>query len=118
MSLLIINFLCNVLLLAEYVKSNEKLIKKIIMMQNNRLLIISFLTAVLLMIPLIAMQFTEDVNWTLFDFVVAGLLLFGTGMLCVVAASKIKKPQYRIAALLIIVTVLLIIWIELAVGIF
>lgn len=87
-------------------------------MQYNRLLIISFLTVILLMIPLIAMKFMEDVNWTLFDFVVAGLLLFGTGILCLLAASKIKKPRYRIAALLIIVTVLLVIWIELAVGIF
>lgn len=87
-------------------------------MQYNRLLIISFLTVILLMIPLIAMKFMEDVNWTLFDFVVAGLLLFGTGIICLLAASKIKKPRHRIAALLIIVTVLLVIWIELAVSIF
>ncbi|TDD74655.1 hypothetical protein E0F89_14215 [Flavobacterium caseinilyticum] len=88
------------------------------MMQNNRLLLIISLTAILLMIPLIAMQFTEDVNWTLFDFTVAGILLFGTGILCELAIRKIKKPQYRFAALLIIMTVLLLIWVELAVGIF
>lgn len=87
-------------------------------MQNNRLLLIISLTAILLMIPLIAMQFTEDVNWTLFDFVVAGILLFGTGILCELAIRKLKKPQYRYAALLIIMTVLLLIWVELTVGIF
>ena len=88
------------------------------MMQNNRFLIISFLTAILLLIPLIAMQFTEDVNWSIFDFVVAGILLFGTGLVCELAIRKIKKPQYRIATLIIIVTVLILIWVELAVGIF
>ena len=30
----------------------------------------------LLLIPLIAMQFTKEVNWTFFDFFVAGGLLF------------------------------------------
>jgi hypothetical protein len=39
------------------------------------------LTVVLLLIPLIAMQFTNEVNWTLFDFVVAGFIL-GTGFIC------------------------------------
>ena len=87
-------------------------------MQNNRLLLIISLTAILLMIPLIAMQFTEDVNWTLSDFTVAGILLFGTGIFCELAIKKIKKPQYCCAALLIIMTVLLLIWVELAVGIF
>jgi hypothetical protein len=87
-------------------------------MQPNRLLIISFITVLLLLLPLIAMQFTKEVNWTLSDFGIAGVLLFGTGLLCELAIRKIKNTKYRIAVVLAILLVLLFVWAELAVGIF
>jgi len=87
-------------------------------MQNKRRIIIVFIVVILLLIPLIAMQFTDEVNWNLFDFIVAGVLLFGTGLLCEFAIRKIKKINYRIAVIIIILAVLLLIWAELAVGIF
>ena len=87
-------------------------------MQKNRLLIISFISVMLLLIPLTAMQFTNEVNWTLFDFIIAGALLLSTGLLCEFAIRKIKNPKYRIAAFTAILAVLLLIWAELAVGIF
>jgi hypothetical protein len=71
----------------------------------------------LLLLPLIAMQFTDEVNWTLFDFVAAGVLLLGTGFLCELAITKIKNFKYRIAACAVIMALLLLIWAELAVGI-
>jgi hypothetical protein len=86
-------------------------------MQPNRLLIISFIMALLLLLPLIAMQFTKEVNWTLSDFAIAGVLLFGTGLLCELAIRKIKNTQYRIAVVLAILVVLLFVWAELAIGI-
>ena len=86
-------------------------------MSNKRLLIIALITALLLLIPYIAMQFTNEVTWTLFDFIIAGALLFSTGMLCELAIRKIIKPKNRIAACAIILLVLLLFWIELAVGI-
>jgi hypothetical protein len=36
------------------------------------------------------MQFTNEVNWTLFDFVVAGVLLLGTGFICELVIRKVK----------------------------
>ena len=36
------------------------------------------------------MQFTNEVNWTLFDFVVAGILLLGTGLIFNLVVRKIK----------------------------
>jgi len=88
------------------------------MMQRNRLLIISFITALLLLLILIAMQFTKEVNWTLSDFVVAGVLLFGTGLICELAIRKIKNTKYRIVTIIAVLLVLLLVWAELAVGIF
>jgi hypothetical protein len=73
--------------------------------------------ALLLLLPLIAMQFTKEVNWTLSDFAIAGVLLFGTGLLCELAIRKIKNTQYRIAVVLAILVVLLFVWAELAIGI-
>ncbi len=86
--------------------------------QNKSFKMIVGITAFLLLIPLIAMQFTTEVNWNLMDFVVAGILLFGFGLLIEFALRKIKKFNFRILALVSIVVVFLLIWAELAVGIF
>jgi hypothetical protein len=87
-------------------------------MKYKRLNIILIIIALLLLIPLIAMQFTDEVNWSVFDFVIAGTLLLGTGVLCELALRKIKSFKYRLAILTCILLVLLAIWAELAVGIF
>ena len=87
-------------------------------MQNKRHLIIMLLVAILLLIPLIAMQFTDEVNWTLFDSVVAGALLLGTGLMCELVIRKVDKIKYRIVICVALLFGLLLIWAELAVGIF
>ena len=86
--------------------------------QNKRLIIILIAVAVLLSIPFIAMQFTDEVNWTLFDFVVAGALLLGTGLMCEFVLRKASKTKYKIAICLAILAAFLLVWAELAVGIF
>ena len=86
--------------------------------QNIRLIAIVLTVALLLFIPLVAMQFTDEVNWKLFDFIVAGVLLLGTGLLCELVMRKVMKMQYRIAICGAILVGLLLIWAELAVGIF
>jgi hypothetical protein len=87
-------------------------------MQNKRRVIIAVTTAVLLLVPLIAMQFTAEVNWTLFDFVIAGALLLVTGLLCELVLRKVCKTKYRVAICAALLLLLLLIWAELAVGIF
>ena len=64
------------------------------------------------------MQFIDEVNWTLLDFVVAGVLLLATGLICELVIRKVNKIEHRIAICLTILTALLLIWAELAVGIF
>ena len=87
-------------------------------MENKRLKFILLFITFLLFIPLIAMQFTNEVDWTLFDFVVAGILLFGTGLIFNLGVRKIKNIKYRIVIGVALLIVLLLIWAELAVGIF
>lgn len=86
--------------------------------QNKRLIGIVITVAFLLLIPMIAMQFTNEVNWQLFDFIVAGALLLGTGVAIEFVIRKVTKIEYLIAISLAIVVTLLLVWAELAVGIF
>ena len=85
-------------------------------MKNKRLLIILLIAALILLIPWLAMQFTDEVNWTLFDFMVAGVLLFGTGILCEIALRKISNIKSRIIACAIILFIFFLVWLEIAVG--
>ncbi|WP_091430106.1 hypothetical protein [Flavobacterium degerlachei] len=87
-------------------------------LHNKRLSIILLVVAIILLIPLIAMQFTNEVNWTLLDFVVAAVLLFSTGLMCELALRKIRKNKNRIVICIILFLTLLLIWAELAVGVF
>lgn len=74
-------------------------------------------TAVLLMVPFIAMQFSGEMAWSPFDFLVAGVLLLGAGFAFELATSRAGSPVQRLAAGLAIGTALLLLWVNLAVGI-
>jgi hypothetical protein len=84
----------------------------------QRLLIIISIVLLLLSVPLIAMQFTDEVNWNTFDFMVAGILLVGTGLAVELVLRTIRSTQKRILLCGFILFVLFLIWAELAVGIF
>lgn len=86
--------------------------------QQVRLTIIMSIATILLFIPFIAMQFTNEVNWGLFDFVMAAVLLYGTGLLFELVLRKVRKPVYRFVICAVILVLLLVVWIEMAVGIF
>ena len=78
---------------------------------------ITIVVFAILMIPLIAMQFTNEVNWSLFDFIVMGSLLFGAGIASDFVFRNVVQTKYRIGLIALILFVLLLIWAELAVGI-
>lgn len=86
--------------------------------RNKRLFGILLTVALLLLIPLIAMQFTGEVKWTVFDFVVAGVLLLGTGLVAELVMRNVRNKNYQIGLVAIILIALFLIWAELAVGIF
>jgi Kef-type K+ transport system membrane component KefB len=72
----------------------------------------------ILLIPLIAMLFTDEVNWTVGDFVVMGMLIFSIGLVYELFVRKINKTSYRTIAIVTLVICFFLIWAELAVGIF
>ena len=87
-------------------------------MKNKRGIVMVLIIMLLLLIPLIAQQFTNEVDWTLPDFVAAGILLLGTGLLCEIVIRKVNKIPYRITICAVLIAALLLTWLELAVGIF
>ena len=86
--------------------------------KNKRLIAIVLTATSILFIPLIAMQFTNEVNWAISDFVVAGALLFGAGLGIEVVIRSVKQTKYKFLISLAILALLCLIWVELAVGIF
>lgn len=75
-------------------------------------------TGILLLVPLIAMQFTEEVSWTLVDFEIAAVLLISAGYFIVTANRFLLKSPLRVPVIAFILICLIVFWAELAVGIF
>jgi hypothetical protein len=74
--------------------------------------------AAVLMVPLIAMQFTQEVMWTPMDFVAAAVLLIGAGLMYVLPARLLGTKGARIGLGVVVAILFLLLWAELAVGIF
>ena len=84
----------------------------------NMMIKILPIVGLLLLIPLIAMQLTNEVNWSFFDFIIMGALLTITGLLIGIVIKKVNYYKYREIIIVIIVIMFLLIWGELAVGLF
>jgi hypothetical protein len=75
-------------------------------------------TGAILLVPLAAMRFTREVNWSPLDFLAAAVLLAGFGGLFVLMTHKLRTaPQRRAVGGGLLLTLLLV-WLESAVGIF
>jgi len=74
-------------------------------------------TALLLLVPLVAMQFTDQVKWNHADFAVAALLLAGTGLLYELVIKRGRNGLARALGGIVLAAVLVYVWLELAVGI-
>lgn len=73
--------------------------------------------ACLLILPLLAMQFTDEVNWNAADFLVFGFLLASVGGTFELATRKTGSAAYRAAVGLALAAAFLLIWANTAVGI-
>ena len=73
--------------------------------------------AFILLIPLVAMQFTDEVNWNFADFAAAWGLIVGAGLTYKLVVRKMGNNAYRAAVGVAVASALLLIWINLAVGV-
>lgn len=74
-------------------------------------------TVITLLIPLSAMQLTDQVNWDRSDFIVMAVLIFCLSSLCAFISNRIAV-KYRMAVIAAFVVAFLYLWAELAVGVF
>lgn len=88
-----------------------------IIMNNKRLGAMLLAISALLLVPFFAMKFTTEVNWTASDFILAGVMLYGTALLFECVMRFGRTGTYRAAAGLALVTCLMIVWANGAVGI-
>lgn len=87
-------------------------------MLTKRLTLAILIPIILLLIPLTAMFFTSEVNWSPFDFLIAAALLFSASFGCEWILRKTQNMRNRILFISLTLFVIFIIWAELAVGIF
>tara|TARA_X000000368_G_scaffold410377_1_gene393748 strand:+ start:185 stop:466 length:282 start_codon:yes stop_codon:yes gene_type:complete len=72
----------------------------------------------LLIIPLLGILLTDVVEWGVFDFLLMGSLLLVLGIAINLTLLNIKYFNKRIAIIFFIILIFLLIWVELAVGVF
>lgn len=82
-----------------------------------RIAVWAAVVVLILLVPLVGMQFTEEVNWGLFDFIFMGTLMFCTGLAYEVIARKGETVAYRAASGVALATTFLLVWANAAVGI-
>lgn len=85
---------------------------------TKKITMVLLVTAAILLVPFVAMQFTGEVNWTLSDFVIAGVLLAGTGLAYVLTTMKMSNARSRTVIGVVLAVALALVWAELAVGVF
>ena len=86
--------------------------------KGSRLRIVAWAVAALIvLIPLLAMQFTDEVNWDVADFIILGMLLLGSGLSLELAARYSGNRPFRYGVMLAVLAAFLLFWINGAVGI-
>jgi hypothetical protein len=75
-------------------------------------------TAAILAVPLLGMLASTEVNWSLADFALMGVLLATTGFMYLVVARNVGNRRYQLLVGLALLIALALVWVELAVGVF
>ncbi len=75
------------------------------------------LAVLLLLMPMVAMQFTDDMNWDETDFLALGAMLLAACGAYELAVRMTGNTAYRAAVGLAVVAAFILVWMNLAVGI-
>lgn len=95
--------------------SNHIIMKTLSPLQRN-FMGLGLVTGLLLLIPFTAMQLSNEVDWSLSDFILAGILIMGTGSSYLLIRNRISHSLYRFAAGIALAASLFMVWSNLAVG--
>lgn len=99
-------------------KGNNLMNKQNDFLMNNKIFLWGALaTVLLLMIPFVGSMVSDGWQWTLLDYIVMGILIFGTGATFVFIARQMNNLFYRLAAGIAGVAAFLLVWVNLAVEI-
>lgn len=72
----------------------------------------------ILLVPLIAMIFSDDAQWSVSDFIIVGVLLAGVGIGYQLIVTGIKNNSKQAALGIVLAALMILLWIEMAVGLF
>ncbi|WEK69344.1 MAG: hypothetical protein P0Y62_16020 [Candidatus Chryseobacterium colombiense] len=81
-------------------------------------ILIFALPALLLAAAFFCNLFVQGFDWSLPDFMIAGVLLFGTAFAINLVVNSTKTVATKLVISGIVLLILIVIWVELAVGIF
>lgn len=87
-------------------------------MQSKNIINITLGAVFILLMLMLVNHFSDEVDWKIGDFIVMGILLLSAGLAYELIAKRMSTTAYRIAVAIAIGIVILLIWAELAVGIF
>jgi ABC-type enterobactin transport system permease subunit len=73
---------------------------------------------ILLLIPFIAMQLSDEVHWSLADFIIMGSLLLVCALAVEFVLRHFKSLKNRLLLLFLVGCIFFLVWAELAVGLF
>lgn len=88
------------------------------MKQLKKYIVVVLFVLFLLLIPFTMMLLTDRIRWSLLDFTIAGILLVITISTIHFIFRKIKNTKYFIVTSIAFLILMLLIWIEIAVGVF
>jgi hypothetical protein len=78
--------------------------------QNKRIIWILLAVAALLLIPFIAMKFTNEVNWTPLDFITMGFMLLMTGLAIEAALRILHTTWMKVATVVAVLLGFVMVW--------
>lgn len=86
--------------------------------RSNRVIYFLAIPTILLLLAILAMLFTNEMKWDIFDIIVMGILLFSASLACERIFSKLKNEKLAILFCGLVLLVFFLIYAELAVGVF
>lgn len=87
-------------------------------MSSKSIVYVLGITLCILAIPALLMRFTNEVAWGPNDFLLAGVLIFSTGLLLCIVKKKGFNKKMQLVLILGIILFFLLLWAEMAVGVF